>query len=268
MFQKNRGFEIIYEAMKQYYYREGWVEVSFNIDIGELAARLSDDDIGAMLVCIDAHNNLQHLDLSNCHRLVGYGLTPLRGSVALKGITLGEDGHSSLSQESFLPIVDSILDTDGHSLRILRLPNEWKQGESRNVSPLKDVLRRFNELLAGIDDIYISVCKSCLGQSFYTGDSDDDEYEIGSDQDPYNCVTCFTCFRNVCGRCNIGRYQIGTCDGCSITLCMDCGDNSECNTDFGGCGAYYCSLCAKEEGLGAAYSCGQRNCPPIAKVAK
>lgn len=46
----------------------------------ELAAKLSNDDISAVLLCIDAVNNLKRLRMTNCINITGAGLEPLRGS--------------------------------------------------------------------------------------------------------------------------------------------------------------------------------------------
>ena len=46
-------------------------------------------DLRAMLVCIDAKNNLKRLNLTHCFGIVGTGLEPLRGSTVLEKLDLG-----------------------------------------------------------------------------------------------------------------------------------------------------------------------------------
>ena len=54
------------KRMEEYYEVPGYEVLDF-IDIGRLAAeKLTDDDIGAVLVCIDAKNKLKTLRLDIC----------------------------------------------------------------------------------------------------------------------------------------------------------------------------------------------------------
>ena len=50
-----------------------WEILDFS-DIDDLAGKLSDDDIGALLVSIKAKKKLRVLDIDCCHKLVGDGL--------------------------------------------------------------------------------------------------------------------------------------------------------------------------------------------------
>ena len=50
---------------------------------------MTDKDLAAILVCIDAKNNLKRLNLTHCFGIVGTGLEPLRGSVVLEKLDLG-----------------------------------------------------------------------------------------------------------------------------------------------------------------------------------
>ena len=62
------------------------------LDLGDvencLARKLSDDDLAAMLVCINAVSNIKTLRLTGCVCINGRGLAPLMGSVVLKEIDL------------------------------------------------------------------------------------------------------------------------------------------------------------------------------------
>ena len=71
------------------YYNRGWEILDF-VDIPlSLASRLTDDDLDAILKCIDAKNDLKRLNLTHCFSIAGQGLEPLRGSVVLEKLDLG-----------------------------------------------------------------------------------------------------------------------------------------------------------------------------------
>lgn len=57
-----------------------------------MESRLTDDDIGAILVCIDAKNHLKRLKLRDNFSFVGRGLQPLCGSNVLEALDLGLTG--------------------------------------------------------------------------------------------------------------------------------------------------------------------------------
>ena len=93
-------------------------------DIKGLAEKLTDDDVYAILVCIDAKHKLKKACLSKCTKLVGNGLEPLRGSVVLEHITAGDQSYYYpspsnrnkplvLSHSVVIPILDSIVSTVG-----------------------------------------------------------------------------------------------------------------------------------------------------------
>lgn len=64
-----------------------WREIDFAQLEKSLALKLTNDDIFAVLSCVDAVNNLEKLNLSGCINVTGNGLEPLRGSVVMKLIT-------------------------------------------------------------------------------------------------------------------------------------------------------------------------------------
>ncbi|KAK1740898.1 hypothetical protein QTG54_008150 [Skeletonema marinoi] len=66
----------------------GWIEE-------ELAAKLNDDDIEEVLLCIDAVNKVKRLKLTNCVNIIGVGLEPLRGSLIIEQIDLSLVGSTS-----------------------------------------------------------------------------------------------------------------------------------------------------------------------------
>ena len=66
---------------------EGWETLDF-ADVGDLAARLNDNDIHALLLVIDAKNKMKRICLTGCNNFVGHGLEPLRESVVLEHICI------------------------------------------------------------------------------------------------------------------------------------------------------------------------------------
>ena len=73
----------------EYYADAEWGTLDF-VDVEKsLASKLTDDDIGAILLCIDAKNKLKRLNLTHCYNVVGRGLEPLRFSAVLEQIDLG-----------------------------------------------------------------------------------------------------------------------------------------------------------------------------------
>ena len=98
----------------------GWEVLDFDYDnIDEsLAAKLTDDDIGALLVCIDAKNKLVMMNMRKLPQVVGYGLKPLMGSKLLAEFNVSRMYYSSFCKEEVVPVLDSILSTDGNDLEM------------------------------------------------------------------------------------------------------------------------------------------------------
>lgn len=96
----------------------GWEVLDFDYDnIDEsLAAKLTDDDIGALLVCIDAKNKLKMMNMKKLPQVVGYGLKPLMGSKLLAEFNVSRMYYSSFCKEEVVPVLDSILSTVGNDL--------------------------------------------------------------------------------------------------------------------------------------------------------
>ncbi|KAL7525408.1 hypothetical protein ACHAXR_000991, partial [Thalassiosira sp. AJA248-18] len=88
--------------------------------LNRFAATLTDDDVSATLICIDAQHCLRRLKLQGCLKIVGSGLEPLRGSLALEQIDLSTESPV-LSDAIVLPIIESILDARGNSLKYIRV---------------------------------------------------------------------------------------------------------------------------------------------------
>ena len=128
--------------------QDSWETLDFS-DFGDVANKLSDDDLRALLVCIDAKNKVKTLRLGSCTLLVGHGLEPLRGSTVLKDIDLcgntadGDGRTTPFSQASILSILENILAIEGGLKKHLNMdrdiPKEWRR-ESEFVQNLKQLL--------------------------------------------------------------------------------------------------------------------------------
>ena len=142
-----------------------WEDLDFGEIEQELAMRLSDDDIKAVLWCIDAANKVKRLSLAHCVNVTGTCLEPLRGSAVIEQIdmslvarndspTLLELWHPPqqiyflvapldppLSCEVVLPILDSIIGLKQCSLQHLRFPKSWR-GHCQTTMKFREDIER------------------------------------------------------------------------------------------------------------------------------
>ncbi|KAL7447822.1 hypothetical protein ACHAWC_000131, partial [Mediolabrus comicus] len=113
-----------------------WDTLDFGDIEKDLATRLSDEDISSVLQLIDAVNKLKRLRLTNCTKITGSGLEPLRGSTIIEQIdlSLAADGENPrfdidppISCETVLPILDSIITADTPcAIKHLQFPYKWR----------------------------------------------------------------------------------------------------------------------------------------------
>ena len=100
-----------------------WDTLDF-VDIENiLAHKLKDDDLHAVLVCINSKHILKKLKLTNCINIIGHGLEPLRQSNTLQLLDLSlvgkydcpgkvhynEEGHAIRNQQRHLMSYDVVL---------------------------------------------------------------------------------------------------------------------------------------------------------------
>ena len=231
------------------YYTAGWehLDLPFDID-ANFAAKITDDDIGAVLVCVDGKSNLKKLRLAYCRKIVGHCLEPLRGSVVLEEFnasniyfqTWGNQNQPSLSESAAVPILESIIDTDGNNLRTVSLPSKWRTGESRNMPPLSEFFTKFNALMLNEQVKCVCCSELCEGN---------------------NENSCQVCCSRMCEDCveadvwEEGPF-IRSCDQCSTKLCESCGQHRTCRE----CDSVYCSVCAKFDGVDAGQYCECDTC--------
>ena len=103
------------------YYASNWEILNF-IDLDDAhAKKLTDDELGALLVCIDAKKKLKKLILPWSvlfgSLIVGHGLEPLRGSRALEEVDcLGGDTRNCSDEDLLHHIKKPISITSGFML--------------------------------------------------------------------------------------------------------------------------------------------------------
>jgi len=216
------------------------------LDLGDieddLAMELIDEDIEKVLICIDAVNRLKTLKLTNCIHITGAGLEPLRGSVIIEQIDLSLVGdHQSpwlspeppISCEFVVPILDSIIEREGCSLRHLQFPQVWGEGGER--VQFEQFIGRYNEMInrGGI----INNCAKCNTRlpTEYVSWIDNSCRDISQN------FTCYECLKHYCEFCtdDNDRCMLRYCSVCERKLCLGCQNYKECI----GCGIYSCVGC-------------------------
>jgi len=215
----------------------------------DLAAKVSDENIRDVLLCIDSQNNLKKLRLTNCINITGAGLEPLRGSTVIENIDLSLGGnHESLPQldpeppiscDEVLPILDSIIETGENSaLKFLVPPKVWRK-EIDEESDFHAFLIRYNDFLSRRS----TNCTKC-NCNLPTGRYDDVslvEFHLPYYGTQYH--TCYWCWRHFCEDCRDedGRYCIASCDKCEMSYCSHCQLVEYCEW----CYQTYCVECVK-----------------------
>lgn len=249
-----------------------WNTLDFGDVEKRLAARLSDNDIGKILRCVDAVNNLRILKLAGCVNFTGSGLDVLRSSVVIQQIDLSLVGkHESplvipeplLAEDVVLPILDDIISRGRRSsLKQLELPKKWRLEQSTQMTQF---LVRYDRYLASqryncskcdrvcVDEVdyeWIGLasdkwygiqnftCSECLVHFCYREDCEDEN----------RLDWCKKCEKESCKSCSARYY----CNNCEEEFCNDCKEMRSCGEDCrrgGVCDdcsmTYTCSFCGK-----------------------
>jgi hypothetical protein len=248
-------------------------------DINEsLARKLSDEDVGGILICIDAVRTIKVLKLTGLFNIVGHGLEPLRGTRLLEHLDLnpgllaplklvlptdilaGMKHYSSLSEDVVVPILDSIITVEGSSLTQLNLPKKWRVNK---VPLLTQFLTRYNRALNRRElpcsqNGCTSTCRhvsdspwvpriarhdGMYGVQQHICHECNDHFcaEHSEEMMPFICEICeLTC----CVDCNPTKM----CEMCNVAACQECVDTSTCEIcDVTSCEkccpTYYCDYC-------------------------
>lgn len=243
-----------------------WEILDFS-DIDELAGKLSDDDIGALLVSIEAKKKLKVLRMDYCCNIVGHGLQPLVESLVFESINLydGEKYQKRFNPESeYMNNEDScyryrytykrgkidvgIISLLLNSMVNLNLLEFVRMNKHLNLGFFHN--REFILILLKIKQLLLSKekCEICE-ENYY--EQDDDEL-VACD---HVCLFCFTCMCNDCNDCDYdgesNLHQIKRCGKCELTFCRRCEDFAECSE----CESIYCYSCSQDEDVDAAVSC-------------
>ena len=95
-----------------------WGKLDFVKLEKSVSEKLSDDDLFAILQCINAHRALKRLKLTGCTNITDWGLSPLMRSTVLELIDLNVISNNeirdvsiepTMTREMVLPIMDSIV---------------------------------------------------------------------------------------------------------------------------------------------------------------
>ncbi|KAL7526065.1 hypothetical protein ACHAWF_001617 [Thalassiosira exigua] len=188
-----------------------------------LANRLGDDDLGAVLACLDASNKMKRLKLAGCVNIDGRGLEPLRGSLVVQQIDLSlVEEHmepwirirqrytpSPISLESVIPILRSIIQEEGSALKHLQFPAKWFK---------KPLLETFMAEFSDVLDRRQMDCSHCHRVHPRTEDGmNQPSWFISYSGFAIQRFTCYKCLKSncqfikddECGQCH--KYY---CDGC------------------------------------------------------
>ena len=220
-----------------------WDTLDFGQIEKELAAKLSDDDISAVLQCVDAVNNVKRLKLTNCTNITGVGLVPLRGSLIIEQIDLSLIGiclHQEplISLDHVLPILDSIIERDGCALKHLQFPSMWQYEPSFEFHAL---IGRYNEMRNRGTVRCLECNRSLPGTASGSWVITDDDNYYG-----IHMYTCCDCLKNYCYCCDSNgeeKKMLRSCDICERDYCKGCSEMTRCS----GCEEKICNDCCKYE---------------------
>jgi len=263
-------------------------ELDFGAIEKSLAVKLTDDDVHAVLKCINAQDVLKKLKLSGCISITGRGLQVLRESTVIEYIDLSLvkqfespelDPEPMISEADVIPILDSIVSMNGNSLKMIVFPKKWRTAETTEFTQL---LINYNQLLESrepkcskcegfvilVEHRYRSVffgrqsycCHNCYDHFCYDCDDNEQLHYCGICE-KYYCVdcapirSCDKCSRSMCSGCS----YVYTCDRCLTEVCSDCEQNPvvicHCNV-----GNDYCRSCNPETRPCTREECNKVHC--------
>ena len=201
-----------------------WEVIDF-LDIDrELRMRLSDDDIGGLLFCIDAVHKVRRLKLTHCFQITGKGLDHIRNSVVLEQIDLSLAGQSEsldddieiqISEEDTLPILLNLIGQADTSLKQLQFPQKWRDEKS-------DMFCRF---LRNYNRVLNSRRSPCISENCHGNGTCQNDLELSVEDILFGIqkLTCCECLEMICCReCQTERLDPSTCSGCKQTFCWGC----------------------------------------------
>ena len=245
-----------------------WDILDFEDVNNDLAHKLTDDDIYAILKCISAQDVIKILKLCGCINIEGHGLKPLQGSVVLEQIDISLvtqyvideilwpcQSEPKISHEVVVPILDSIISVDGCSLKYIQFPQKWCPGRRTRIPQVHRFIERYNEQF--IDrDIICSKCNEDMnGNGIWMDDHTFSSERMGTVI--RNKKICYECLEPACRDCADGpndeRFFLLCCTYCEKTYCSECVPVLECSR----CSDKICRGC---EIMKACDDCGEICC--------
>ena len=216
------------------YYNRGWEILDF-VDIPKsLAAKLTDDDLSAILMCIDAKNNLKRLNLTY---------------VVLEKLDLGlvrqmempqAFNDMQLSEEVVYDILNGILEVEGNKFQRLQVPLAWcNNGENNRLS------ERLTQLIDIHDLAFMNEKNLCAYFGYDNAQSLFRQLDnLHNVKNPRGDVTDW-CIGH--GNCKGGDYDI--CADCNKVICCGCEDMFNCTGDQNGdgCDIATCGNCTNSD---------------------
>jgi hypothetical protein len=191
----------------------------------ELASKLTDDNIQAVLSCIDAVNRVKILKLTNCVSVTGAGLNPLRGSLLIEQIDLSLVGDCEspklnpeppISKDHVIPILDSIIEREGCALKLIQFPKVMRKERSAE-SDFHHFIQRYKEILESRGMCCVE-CKETLSENaINTGHYYLKHYALQNN-------ICYGCMKHYCsGRVNEDECSyLRHCSTCERKYCVRC----------------------------------------------
>ena len=228
------------------------VALDFEMLEKSLASRLMDDDLRAVLVCIDAANKLSRLKLSGCTNINGSGLELLRGSNVLEQFDLSllgqherpvSDPEPKIREDALLPILWSIINKEvlGSSLVATQMQLPEKLSPKRSPA-FKQFQVGYNQYLrsrpfwcsGGVHD---GDCRGCNNHEDNWTDPWAPEREW---IDPWRSqrFTCHSCLGNICEDTE-HDFRLKRFSTCEKYYCQNCLEIEKCEE----CGDGGCSGC-------------------------
>lgn len=220
-----------------------WEKLDFEYIEKSLAAKLSDEDIGAVLRCINAKHTLKRLKLAGCVNITGCGLVPsLKGSAVITQIDLSLAGKHEcsnfitakvkkclLSSEIVLSILLSIVAADGCSLKHVTFPGKWRQLDSVTIIP---GMRQFLQQYDQVCESRRLCCTKCVT---IVSSAEETRYNTHwLSVAMYQENVCYDCLNQFCNECQTDEYAFSDERGRSLAFCNECGKD-------------YCADCATME---------------------
>ena len=196
---------------------------------------------------------MKRLKLTNCVNITGAGLEPLRGSLIIEQIDLSLVAHHKspvldlapqISCDHVLPILDSIIASEGCLLRYVQFPFVWIT-ERSSSSDFHAFVGRLNQMWESRGTISCLECNINLP----SGSGRNEWIDTNTLSRGYGTQdhTCYDCFKHYCYDC-----KIDFCWTCQTDYCEDCTKMSDCKS----CENSHCNDCYEHE----CHECNEKIC--------